>query len=345
MNNIDLRSIRIFLTIYVFVTAFTMAVAFYIDAPYVFLFKHSGGTMLAVFLYIGLLGIIWDGSLIILGVISETWQRWGLFGKSITITVDSTRKVRFFTQGLVPLILIVVASFIIYGTGNITLISLQLLGSVTEWRDPFFWAIEGPTLEWVAGLPINTGVWDRLYHSAWGIELTAAFALFVIGRSSKVALNYCVSMILLFYIGRFLGVLSPVMGPAFFKPELFAYLNGSITDAVMQSIADVMAIGPEAAKDRSGILLGGVSAMPSLHLGMVTLTSFWLAIEKRWTLLVTVPWVFLVWASTIVLGWHYILDGAGGILLGVICVWLTQWCFLGSKTDNSVVSASSTISG
>ena len=112
----------------------------------------------------------------------------------------------------------------------------------------------------------------------------------------------------------------------------------------MQSVADVMAIGPEASKDRRGILLGGVSAMPSLHLGMVTLTSYWLALEKRWTLCVTVPWVLLVWMSTIVLGWHYIMDGAGGIVLGVVCVWITQWVLQASKVGNSIVSAPDAVS-
>jgi len=292
----------------------------------------------------GFLGIVWDGSLIILGLIFESWKRWGPYGEDISITVDSTRNVRFFTRGLSPLILILVTSFIIYGTGNITLISLKLIGSATEWRDPLFWAIEGPVLEWIAGFPINTSIWDKLYHSAWGIELFAAFVLVLIGRNTRVVLNYCVSMILLFYIGRFLGVLNPVMGPAFYKPELFSYLNGSITETVMQVVAEIMAIGPEASKERSGFLLGGVSAMPSLHIGMVTLTSFWLAIEKRWTLFVTVPWVLLVWMSTIVLGWHYILDGAGGLMLAAVCVWITQWGLQADKVDVSVFSAHSVVS-
>ena len=193
-----MRALWSLLQIYVFVTFLTMAAAYYVDAPYVLLFKHTGGTMLAVFLYVGLLGIIWDGSLIIAGLIFETWRRWGPYGSNISITVNSTRKIRFFTRGLSPLILILITSFIIYGTGNITLISLKLIGSTTEWRDPYFWAIEGPVLEWIADFPINTSAWDKLYHSAWGLELFAAFALVVIGRSSKVVLSYCVSMILLF---------------------------------------------------------------------------------------------------------------------------------------------------
>ncbi len=96
-----------------------------------------------------------------------------------------------------------------------------------------------------------------------------AFALIVIGRGSRIVLHYCVTMIVLFYVGRLLAVLTPVMGPAFHQPDVFAYLAG-------------------------------------------------------WTLWITVPWVALVWVSTVVLGWHYIADGAGGIALAAICVWLSM---------------------
>jgi membrane-associated phospholipid phosphatase len=135
-------------------------------------------------------------------------------------------------------------------------------------------------------------------------------------------------MIILFYTGRFLGVINPVMGPAFFKPEFYTYLDGSVTDSAMQKVAEIMAISPDIAKEESGVMLGGVSAMPSLHMGMVSLTAFWLAIAKPITLSVTIPWVLMVWTSTVVLGWHYILDGAGGIVLALICVLLTQWILL-----------------
>jgi len=163
-----MRSLWTLLRLYVLVTFLTLAVAYYVDAPYVFLFKHTGGTVLAVLLYMGLLGIVWDGSLIILGLIFETWKRWGPYGEGISITVDSTRNVRFFTHGLSPLILILVTSFIIYGTGNVTLISLKLIGSATEWRDPYFWAIEGPVLEWLADFQ-STPVFGTSFTTVPGV--------------------------------------------------------------------------------------------------------------------------------------------------------------------------------
>jgi len=147
----------------------------------------------------------------------------------------------------------------------------------------------------------------------------------VLGRGPKLVLCFSVSMIILFYVGRLLGVLNPVMGPSFFRPDLYGYLDGSVTNTAMKYISQIMAMGPEQVKSGSGVLIGGVSAVPSLHVGMVSLTAYWLAVTKRWTLILTVPWVLLVWTSTVVLGWHYIIDGAGGIVLAVASVWAARW--------------------
>src|SRR5690606_27982935 len=60
-------------------------------------------------------------------------------------------------------------------------------------------------------------------------------------------------------------------------------------------------------------LLPGTQGMPSLHVGLAWIAMVTLAREWRWTLWPTVPWFCLNWASTVFLGWHYALDGVGGI--------------------------------
>ena len=343
MSHTGFRPIIVLLILYLFATLLTIVASNLAGSPYVPIFKHTFAMLLLVLLYIGVMGIIWDGALIILGKCLEAWQKWiQPTCKYCHLTVSVTKNIRFYTLGPSPLILLLITTFIIYGTGNITLISLSLVGSTIEWRDPLFWAIEGPIIKWLIHFPINTAAWDTLYHSAWGIELFAFFVLVLIGRNSKIVLSYCISMIILFYTGRFLGVINPVMGPAFFKPELYTYLDGSVTELAMQKVADIMASSPDLAKEQSGILLGGVSAMPSLHMGMVSLTAFWLAIVQRKTLFVTIPWILMVWTSTVVLGWHYLLDGVGGIALAAACVWLTQRILLTYQVRSSSPSLSNT---
>lgn len=333
---IGLYSVLIILSLHLISTLLTGAAASVTGSTFVLWFRDTPILLLIVLMFMAGLGIAWDGLLIAAGMIFQIVRRLRPSDNGVPITVESLRKARFFTCGLSPLVMMLATAFAILGTSNITLISLNLMGTLTEWRDPFFWGIEGSIFQWLTSLPINAAAWDRLYHSAWGIELFAAFVLIVVSRGPRIVLHYSISMILLFYVGRFLGLINPVMGPVFFKPELFGYLEGSLTEAATQSIAAIMALNPEDATKSGGILLGGISAMPSLHVGMVTLTAYWLAYAKRWTMFVTVPWVLLVWTATVVLGWHYILDGAGGMALGAACIWATYRVLglLGIKTSD-----------
>jgi membrane-associated phospholipid phosphatase len=319
------RALAIILGLYVATTILTALLAHVAGSPFELWFWDTALLLAGVLAYIVLLGIVWDGALVAVGLVSETaWRLRGRAGAS-PASVESMRAWRFFTCGLPPIAMLLATSLALLGTSNITLLSLKLIGNSTQWRDPFYWSIEGPLLVHLPGLSIDPTPWDRLYHSAWLLELLAAFALIVIGRGRRYLLEYCVSMIVLFYAGRLLGVLNPVMGPAFHRPDVFAYLDGSVTSEAMRKLGQVMSQPPENLERTSGILLGGVSAMPSLHIAMVALTAIWLAAAHRGTLFVTVPWVLLVWTSTVLLGWHYIVDGAGGILLAAASAMLTHY--------------------
>ncbi len=329
------RALAIIAGLYAACAVVTALLAAVVGSPFVWWFRDAPLLLAAMLALLVLMGIAWDGTLVSVGLVADAlWRRAGRTGKA-PLGVTAMRARRFFTCGPAPIAMLLATAVTILGTSNITLLNLELLAHSTYWRDPFFWRLEGGTLERIATLPIDTAAWDRLYHSAWGIELVAAFALVVIGRGSRVVLHYCVTMIVLFYVGRLLGVLNPVMGPAFFRPDVFAYLDGSVSGDAMRMVAQVMASPPEHAMHSGGILLGGVSAMPSLHVAMVAVTAYWLARAARWTVWITVPWVLLVWTSTVVLGWHYIVDGAGGIALGAACAWITVGLLraLGAGTD------------
>ena len=62
--------------------------------------------------------------------------------------------------------------------------------------------------------------------------------------------------------------------------------------------------------------------MPSLHVAtsvlFILLARAW---GQRWFLWFTVPFAGLILIGSIVLGWHYAVDGYAGGVLAVICWW------------------------
>lgn len=319
-----MKALGVLAAIYVAATLATAALAKIFGSPFALWFADTHlllGTLLGAML---VLGVLWDGLLVSLGVLSEAWQRRHSAAHGRWPTVESLRRARFFTCGALPIPILLVTGLAVLGTSNITLLSLAQIGKTTQWRDAFFWSIEAPLLTQLQSMAIDVASWDRLYHSAWAIEILAAFALVVVARGARIVLHYGLTMIVLFYLGRLLGMLNPVMGPAFYRPEFFAYLDGSATSTAMRLVAEMMSLPIDRLVERGGILLGGVSAMPSLHVAMVATTAYWLATASRWTIAVTVPWVIAVWTSTVVLGWHYALDGAGGFVLAGISIALTR---------------------
>ena len=285
----------------------------------------------------------WDGLLLSLGVASAgvaqirgehprksrwwtLWRRWG-----------------FFSIGIWPLPFVLVTIYFLIGTSNISNISLRLLESTTTWHDAAFWQFEAPFLASLLARPIDVVFWETIYNSGWQAEMTVLFAILVWTRSSVHAARFCVSFLLLFYLGRFLGLATPVQGPAFFVPDHYAYLDGSVTERLMVLVSATIDAGANAS-ERGAALLGGVAAMPSLHVGMVSLAAWWLAAAMRWATPVAIVWLLVVWSSTVLLGWHYVLDGAGGIALAALCVGLTGIVLRRTGVDRAAPTHSGTLS-
>jgi hypothetical protein len=67
---------------------------------------------------------------------------------------------------------------------------------------------------------------------------------------------------------------------------------------------------------------GGISAFPSLHVAAVVLGA--IAIHERSRALGMLAWVYLalIWIGSIILGWHYALDGTVAILGALACWWV-----------------------
>lgn len=294
-----------------------------LGAPFRWWFPDTPLVVGGLAFYLASLGGALDLSLLVVGIRRAIRHRDLDRAERRRIVLGPWRRSGFFSLGVWPIALPAIAGYFVVATSNVTQISLSLIADGAAWRDPQLWALERGLHEWVVGLDVPVARWDMLYHNAWTIEATALFALILISRSRTTTLAFLLSFIVLFYVGRLLGLLNPVMGPAFYRPDLYAYLDGSWTAQIQDLLARLIRAGPGATWN-SGVLMGGISAMPSLHVGLVTTCAYWLAVADARLAWFGVPWILLVWMSTVVLGWHYALDGLGGILTAWLCIVLTR---------------------
>lgn len=179
----------------------------------------------------------------------------------------------------------------------------------TTFHDAALWRIEGGVIEALLDSPLNAPMfWDRIYFSFWAFLFTAIAYLYWKGRRDAVN-RFMLAAVLSFYLTRVIALLYPTAGPVFFHPELFQ-LDGTLS-AGAQAVLRLYMRGEV---PQNGIL-PGTTAMPSLHVGLLALGIGLLGREHRRTLRWTLPFLGATWAATVFLGWHYVLDGAGGIAL------------------------------
>lgn len=86
--------------------------------------------------------------------------------------------------------------------------------------------------------------------------------------------------------------------------------------------------------------IGGISAMPSVHLALATVTAlYWSRRGRRWRV-AGVLFVGAVQVGSVALGWHYAVDGYAGIAIGV-GLWWGAGRLVASKRQPRTISAES----
>lgn len=178
-----------------------------------------------------------------------------------------------------------------------------------RWFDERLWMIEEPVFGILLGSWLNIPIfWDKVYFFIWPALFVSIAVVYKFGDQQKL-LKIALAAVIAFHVARMINLLFPTAGPVFFKPELFS-LEGTLSDRAQEGLRLYM-LGHLA---QNG-LIPGTMAMPSLHVGLAAMTVWTIASQWRWTLWLTIPWLLLIWMSTVMLGWHYALDGIGGIFV------------------------------
>lgn len=187
--------------------------------------------------------------------------------------------------------------------------------------DPWRYLLDGGGNDVVRAL----AEWN--YNQGWFIFCYAT--LFFVAVSSKAAAirtRYLISYMLVWVIvGNILAGLFLSAGPAFYGfvtgdnarfGEQLAFLGASGDGA--HSATRVQAYLWNFYESGNGGLGSGISAFPSMHVGLVTLNAlFVLEASRKWGI-VAFAYVAIILVSSVYLAWHYAIDGYAAILVTLL---------------------------
>ncbi|MCX2725646.1 phosphatase PAP2 family protein [Roseibium salinum] len=219
------------------------------------------------------------------------------------------------------------ATFSVFGTVKSTLPQL-----VPFQYDLFFYQLDQKIFgvdPYELLLPIFGGDWQLFIlnnaYQAWLVAMVASILWVTFSSNHLRRLEYLFASILSFAIsGNLLAVTFSSAGPCFFGPLLGLDYYAPLLDhlnEVNERTGTVWAlVGQHLLWDyyaNSKGFISGISAMPSLHTIFAWLWVF-AAWQHRALRIVTIIYAIMIFIGSIVLGWHYAVDGIAGFVLALL---------------------------
>jgi len=184
-------------------------------------------------------------------------------------------------------------------------------------------------LQPLAGHPGVTLVLDAAYKLWMAILIVSWFAVALNPRHDKLRIRYFLAFLLTWVLGgNLLAYALSSAGPAFLEhmgavataaayADLMAYLKS------IHSKIDLTAIHLQTLLWQQHVAghneLGGISAFPSMHNALATLMALAAWRMHRGLGILLVVFTLMIFAGSILLAWHYAVDGIAGMAVALLC--------------------------
>ncbi|WP_439671361.1 Inositolphosphotransferase Aur1/Ipt1 domain-containing protein [Cupriavidus necator] len=198
-------------------------------------------------------------------------------------------------------------------SGNANLVEVYRTTS-TVWYDGILWDLEEPMFRLITTSSIAVEFWEAIYHAMWLYVLLVVAAL-VKAEKVNSYMELAIAIVLAFYATTLLAMLFPIAGPEYYRPQLFGYLDGTLSRE-LQNYLGRHQVGEV---PQNGLLYGTM-ATPSLHVALTAMATWFVARHWPRALWIAIPWTILIWVSTVLLAWHYAVDGPAGVAMGWGCI-------------------------
>jgi len=190
----------------------------------------------------------------------------------------------------------------------------------------------------VLGREFATDTISLLYESGWAATLHGVITWQALRPPSPSRTRFLVAAVLAWpLIGNVAAAVFMSAGPCYYRfvvsgpnpyEGLITYVHGA--NDLTRTLQNYLWQAHQSGQLRA--VGGGISAMPSMHLVMATLSAIPLWTVGKWGRLVAVAVVLTTLVGAVHLGWHYAVDGYGGILAGAL-VWAVARGFVRSHRE------------
>ena len=185
----------------------------------------------------------------------------------------------------------------------------------------FFGNNPAEVLHSVLGTTIAAQVLAVLYVLYLPVVPITVAAVLVLHRDVTVGAWYATAVSLNWVLGVVSYYSLPTLGPAFYEPQRFADLpeNGA-TQLQMSLLRGAFGFK----EDPQGDKIFGIAGFASLHVSVVFTLALFLHYAGIARAIRYTAWVYLAFTvtATLYLGWHYVADDIGGVVIGAVSVFV-----------------------
>lgn len=175
------------------------------------------------------------------------------------------------------------------------------------------------------GNSVSTRVFDLIYIS-WYMLKPLVLVYFAIIPAQRVHIRFFTSYFAMWIFGGLFAVLIPSLGPIFFFPERewFSDLHMPFARGLQQTLWKHYQLALTFPEKYRVFIYEGIAAFPSLHVGIVALFAVFIWKVNRKAGIVMWIYVGLIQIGSVLLGWHYAIDGYFTIALAFGLYWLSD---------------------
>lgn len=152
---------------------------------------------------------------------------------------------------------------------------------------------------------------------------------FILQRDERLAHEVCCVFVCTWFLGVVTVYVVPTLGPCFYLPELFSSLPPTRVTEMQAELWEMKQFVMANPQSRRSVYL--ISGLPSLHLAVPIVGSFYFGKFSRLLSIASWTFVWITALTTIYFGWHYLADDIASVILSVVSITLGRWCCKGFR--------------